>query len=94
MSEDTSSKTTSSNIEDTPLTRSKAASLSEHEETDTVKQPKRIKSEAQKLQQDTIAALNLDSNILNTGSRLLRSQRTLLHTDNEAELKNHLNNQG
>ena len=41
------------------------------------------KTEAQKLQQDIIEKLNLDSNILHSGSRLLRSKKTLYLSDED-----------
>ena len=90
MSKDTSSTLPSSQAEDTPLTRTKTSSLSEHEETDSTKQIKKKGSEAQKLQQDT----NIDNNILQSGSRLLRSHKTLISSDEDAEVRSNLNMQG
>ena len=45
-------------------------------------QPKR-RSKVAQLQQDTLEALNVDSNILHSGSRLLRSQKTLFLSDED-----------
>ena len=53
----------------------------------TFRQPRKKRTEAQKLQTDTISALNLDTNILHSGSRLLRSHKTLLDTDDEQALR-------
>ena len=51
--------------------------------------PKKSKrrTEAQKLEHDIITSLNLDSNILHSGSRLLRSQKTLYIADEEKIIK-------
>ena len=79
MSKDTTSTSIPSNTEDTPLSRTRSTSLSE--QSDTPKQYKR-KSELQKLTQDTS---DLDINVLNTGGRLLRSQKTLLHPTDDVD---------
>ena len=50
-------------------------------------QKSKRKTEAQKLEHDIITSLNLDSNILHSGSRLLRSQKTLYIADEEKKIK-------
>ena len=50
-------------------------------------QKSKRKTEAQKLEHDIITSLNLDSNILHSGSRLLRSQKTLYIADEEKIIK-------
>ena len=51
-------------------------STSDNQQYCTPQKSKR-KTEAQQLEHDIITSLNLDSNILHSGSRLLRSQKTL-----------------
>ena len=79
MSKDNSVTPTPSHTGDTLLPRPRSTSLSE--QSDIAKQPKR-KTELQKLTRDT---LDLDINVLNTGSRLLRSHKTLLHLEEDEE---------
>ena len=45
------------------------------------------KNEAQKLEQESLALLDIDSDTLHTGSRQLRSQRTLFMSDEDTEKK-------
>ena len=75
MSSNIPPKDTSSIGEDIPPSLSTSDDLS----VGTPK-PRKKRTEAQKLQTDTLAALDIDSNILHSGSRLLRSQKTLLDT--------------
>ena len=75
MSKDTSQQSTPPHTGDIPPSRSRTNSLPSD------KQSKR-KTELQKLTQDTS---DIDINVLNTGGRLLRSQKTLLHQDQDHE---------
>ena len=77
MSRNTSPNKISSIGEDSPPSR-KVFSSSDDIAVVTSKQPRKKRAEAQKLQTDTLAALNIDTNILHSGSRLLRSHKTLL----------------
>ena len=86
MSRNTSHKDTSSLGEDTPPS-GKVFSSSDDISIGTPKQPRKKRTEAQKLQTDTLAALNLDTNILHSGSRLLHSQKTLLDTEDEQTIR-------
>ena len=81
MSKDNSSTDTSSIEEDTTQIKPTFTS-SDTDITHSALQSKR-KSKVAQLQQDTLAALNVDSNILHSGSRLLRSQKTLFLSDEE-----------
>ena len=73
MSRNISPNNTSSIGEDTPPS-GKLFSSSDDISVGTPKQPRKKRTEAQKLQTDTLAALNIDTNILHSGSRLLHSQ--------------------
>ena len=81
MSKDNSSTDTSSIEEDTTQIKPTFTS-SDTDITHSALQSKR-RSKVAQLQQDTLAALNVDSNILHSGSRLLRSQKTLFLSDEE-----------
>ena len=93
MSRNTSQKDTSSVGEDTPPTEQVTPPTKQIDTAtddiaiDTPKQPRKKRTEAEKLQTDTLAALNLDTNILHSGSRLLRSQKTLLDTEDEENIR-------
>ena len=80
MSEDTSDPSTP-HTGDIPPPRTRTNSLPLSGKADEIRQSKR-KTEIQKLTQDTS---DIDVNVLNTGGRLLRSQKTLLHQDDEDE---------
>ena len=86
MSRNTSPTNTSSIGEDTPPS-GKVSSSSDDTSIGTPKQPRKKRTEAQKLQTDTLAALNLDTTILHSGSRLLCSQKTLLETEDEHTIR-------
>ena len=83
MSKDITPTNTSSIGEDTPPS-GKVFSSSDDISIGTPKQPRKKRTEAQKLQTDTLVALDIDTNILHSGSRLLRSQKTLLNTEEQA----------
>ena len=83
MSKDTSPTNTSSIGEDTPPS-GKVLTTSDDISVGTPKQPRKKRTEAQKLQTDTLVALDIDTNILHSGSRLLRSQKTLVDTEEQA----------
>ena len=83
MSKDTSPTNTSSIGEDTPPS-GKVLTTSDDISVGTPKQPRKKRTEAQKLQTDTLVTLDIDTNILHSGSRLLRSQKTLGHTEEQA----------
>ena len=82
MSGNISPNNTSSVGEDTPPSR-KVFSSSDDISVGTPKQPRKKRIEAQKLETDTVAVLNIDTNILHSGSRLLCSQKTLLDTEEQ-----------
>ena len=86
MSQDTSNPSTLPHTGDIPPPRTRTNSLPLSGKADKIKQSKR-KTEIQKLTQDTS---DIDVNVLNTGGRLLRSQKTLLHQDEDDELEQHL----
>ena len=86
MSRNTSQKDTSSLGEDTPPTGQVDTTIDDIA-IGTPRQPRKKRTEAEKLQTDTLAALNLDTNILHSGSRLLRSQKTLLDTEDEENIR-------
>ena len=86
MSRNTSQKDTSSLGEDIPPTE-QVDTTRDDIAIGTPKQPRKKRTEAEKLQTDTLAALNLDTNILHSGSRLLRSQKTLLDTEEEEKIR-------
>ena len=86
MSSNTSSQDVSSLGENTSPSE-KLFSSSDDTAIGTPRQPRKKRTEAQKLQTDTISALNLDTNILHSGSRLLRSHKTLLDTEDEHALR-------
>ena len=86
MSKDTPTTNISSIGEDTPPS-GKVSTSSEDTPVDTPRHPRKKRTEAQKLQTDTLAALNIDTNILHSGSRLLRSQKTLLDTEDENTIR-------
>ena len=86
MSSNTSHKDTSSIGEDTPPS-GKVLTSSDDISIGTPKQPRKKRTEAQQLQTDTLAALNIDTNILHSGSRLLCSQKTLLDTEEEQAIR-------
>ena len=86
MSKNTRSTSIPSDTEEDSLSRDRVSSPSSQEQTHIARQIKR-KSEAQRLQQDTISTLNLDSDILNTGARVLRSQRTIPSVDEEVDIR-------
>ena len=86
MSRNTFQKDTSSLGEDTPPTEQVDTTIDDIA-IGTPKQPRKKRTEAEKLQTDTLAALNLDTNILHSGSRLLRSQKTLLDTEDEENIR-------
>ena len=83
MSKDNSSTSTSSIGEDTPPV-GKVLTTSDDISIGTPKQPRKKRTEAQKLQTDTLAALDIDTNVLYSGSRILRSHKTLLDTEEQA----------
>ena len=83
MSKDKSSTTTSSIGEDTPPV-GKVLTTSDDISIGTPKQPRKKRTEAQKLHTDTLAALDIDTNVLHSGSRILRSHKTLLDTEEQA----------
>ena len=83
MSKDNSPTNTSSIGEDTPPAGKVFTTLDDIS-VGTPKQPRKKRTEAQKLQTDTLVALDIDTNILHSGSRLLRSQKTLLDTEGQA----------
>ena len=85
MSKDNSSTDTSSIEEDTQQSQSLRKTHLASSDTDiphSGTQPKR-RSKVAQLQQDTLEALHVDSNILHSGSRLLRSQKTLFLSDED-----------
>ena len=85
MSKDSSFTDTSSLEEDTLQSQSLRKAHLTSSDTDIPHsgiQPKR-RSKVAQLQQDTLEALNVDSNILHSGSRLLRSQKTLFLSDED-----------
>ena len=86
MSKDTSHKDISFLGEDIPPPR-RILRSSDDISLDTPKQIRRKRTEAEQLQTDTLAALNLDTNILHSGSRLLRSHKTLLDTEDEQAIR-------
>ena len=86
MSKDISHQDTFSLGEDIPPPE-KVFTSSDDISVDTPRQPRKKRTEAQKLQTDTIAALNLDTNILHSGSRLLHSHKTLLDTEDEENIR-------
>ena len=86
MSKDISHKDISSLGEDIPPPR-RVLRSSDDISLDTPKQIRRKRTEAEQLQTDTLAALNLDTNILHSGSRLLRSHKTLLDTEDEQAIR-------
>ena len=86
MSKNTSSTSIPSDTEEDSCSRERVSSPLQEQTAWQTKQ----KSEAQRLQQDTISTLNLDSDILNTGARLLRSQRTILSVDEEVDIRQQL----
>ena len=83
MSKDNSSTNTSSIGEDTPPV-GKVLTTSDDISIGTPKQPRKKRTEAQKLHTDTLAALDIDTNVLHSGSRILRSHKTLLDTEEQA----------
>ena len=83
MSKDNSSTNTSSIGEDTPPV-GKVLTTSDDISIGTPKQPRMKRTEAQKLHTDTLAALDIDTNVLHSGSRILRSHKTLLDTEEQA----------
>ena len=83
MSKNISPTNTSSIGEDTPPS-GKVFSSSDDISIGTPKQPRKKRTEAQKLQTDTLVALDIDTNNLHSGSRLLQSQKTLLDTEEQA----------
>ena len=83
MSKDNSSTSTSSIGEDTPPV-GKVLTTSDDISIGTPKQPRKKRTEAQKLHTDTLAALDIDTNVLHSGSRILRSHKTLLDTEEQA----------
>ena len=86
MSRNTSPNKTSSIGEDIPPS-GKVFSSSDDIAVATPKQPRKKRTEAQKLQTDTLAALNIDTNILHSGSRLLCSKKTLFDTEDEQAIR-------
>ena len=86
MSRNTSPTNISSIAEHTPPS-GKVSSSSDDASVSTLKQPRKKRTEAQKLQTDTLAALNIDTNILHSGSKLLCSQKTLLDTEDEHTIR-------
>ena len=85
MSKDSSFTDTSSLEEDTLQSQSLRKAHLTSSDTDISHsgiQPKR-RSKVAQLQQDTLEALNVDSNILHSRSRLLRSQKTLFLSDED-----------
>ena len=86
MSRNTSPNKTSSIGEDSPPS-GKVLSSSDDIAVGTPKQPRKKRTEAQKLQTDALAALNIDTNILHSGARLLCSHRTLLDTEDEQAIR-------
>ena len=86
MSRHTSPNKTSSIGEDIPPSR-KSFSSSDDITVGTPKQRRKKRTEAQQLQTDTIEALHLDSDILTSGSRVLRPQRTLLDSQEEQAIR-------
>ena len=85
MSKDSSFTDISSIEEDTPQSQSLRKTHLTSSDTDiphSGTQPKR-RSKVAQLQQDTLEALNIDSNILHSGCRLLRSQKTLFLSDED-----------
>ena len=83
MSKDNSSTNTSSIGEDTPPV-GKVLITSDDISIGTPKQPRKKRTEAQKLHTDTLAALDIDTNVLHSGSRILTSHKTLLDTEEQA----------
>ena len=83
MSKDTSPTNTSSIGEDTPPV-GKVLTTSDDISVGTPKQPRKKRTEAQKLHTHTLDALDIDTNVLHSGSRLLRSHKTLLDTEEQA----------
>ena len=86
MSKDTPTTNISSIGEDTPSS-GKVSTSSDETTAGTPRQPRKKRTEAQQLQTDTLAALNIDTNILHSGSRLLRSHKTLLDTEDEDTIR-------
>ena len=83
MNKDNSSTNTSSIGEDThPI--GKVLTTSDDISVGAPKQPRKKRTEAHKLHTDTLVALDIDTNILHSGSRLLRSHKTLLDTEEQA----------
>ena len=83
MSRNISSNNTSSIGEDTPPV-GKVLTTSDDISVGTPKQPRKKRTEAQKLHTDTLDALDIDTNVLHSGSILLRSHKTLLDTEEQA----------
>ena len=83
MSKDTYPTNTSSIGEDPPPV-GKVLTTSDDISVGTPKQPRKKRTEAQKLHTDTLAALDIDTNVLHSGSRILRSHKTLLDTEEQA----------
>ena len=83
MSKDNSSTHTSSIGKDIPPV-GKVLTTSDDISVGTPKQPRKKRTEAQKLHTDTLVALDIDTNILHSGSRFLRSHKTLLDTKEQA----------
>ena len=86
MSKETPTTNISSIGEDTPSS-GKVSTSSDDPSVGTPRQPRKKRTEAQQLQTDTLAALNIDTNILHSGSRLLHSQKTLLDTEDENTIR-------
>ena len=83
MSQDNLSTNTSSIGEDIPPV-GKVLTTSDDISVGTPRQPRKKRTEAQKLHTDTLVALDIDTNVLHSGSRLLRSHKTLLDTEEQA----------
>ena len=83
MSQDNLSTNTSSIGEDIPPV-GKVLTTSDDISVGTPKQPRKKRTEAQKLHTDTLVALDIETNVLHSGSRLLRSHKTLLDTEEQA----------
>ena len=82
MSRNNSPTNTSSTGEATPPSGKVFTSVDDIS-VGTSKQPRKKRTEAQQLQTDAVAALDIDTNILHSGSRLLRSHKTLLDTEEQ-----------
>ena len=83
MSQDNLPTNTSSIGEDIPPV-GKVLTTSDDISVGTPKQPRKKRTEAQKLHTDTLVALDIETNVLHSGSRFLRSHKTLLDTEEQA----------